>query len=88
MLRELPTLKDDRTKAEVYARIHDKKKKKHWIPLFAGVASLFLMVVLASSFIIEKKGTTSREDSGSSGKLSLSESKEMADLERKDSRVF
>lgn len=87
MLRELPTLKDDRTKAEVYARMHDKKKKKkkHWIPLFAGVASLFLMVVLASSFIIEKKGTTSREDSGSSGKLSLSESKEMADLERKDS---
>ncbi|MFE5427220.1 GerMN domain-containing protein [Peribacillus simplex] len=84
LLRELPKLKDDRTKAEVFSRIHDKKKKKHWIPLFAGVASLFLMVVLASSLIIEKKGTTSQEDSGSSGKLSLSENKEMADLERQD----
>ncbi len=65
MLRELPTLKDDRTKAECMREYMIKeKKKKHWIPLFAGVASLFLMVVLASSFIIEKKGTTSREDSG------------------------
>lgn len=84
MLRELPKLKDDRTKAEVFARIHDKKKKKHWIPLFVGVASLFLMAVLASSLIIDKKGTTSQEDSGSSGKLSISENKEMADLERQD----
>ncbi|MGE7905634.1 GerMN domain-containing protein [Peribacillus sp. NPDC094092] len=82
MLRELPKLKDDRTKADVFARIHDKKKKKHWIPLFAGVASLFLMVVLASSLIIEKEGNTSQEDSR--GKLSLSENKEMADFERQD----
>ncbi|MGZ9818520.1 hypothetical protein ACXM0N_21975 [Peribacillus simplex] len=84
MLRELPKLKDDRTKAEVFARIHEKKRKKHWIPLIAGVASLFLMVVLGSSIIIEKKGTTSQEGSGSSGKLSISENKEMADFERKD----
>lgn len=84
MLRELPKLKDDRTKAEVFAKIHDKKKKKHWIPLITGVASLFLMVVLASSLIIEKKGTTSQEGSGSSGKLSLSENKETADHERQD----
>ncbi|MED3911113.1 hypothetical protein FQP34_10550 [Peribacillus simplex] len=84
MLRELPKLKDDRTKAEVFARIHEKKRKKHWIPLIAGVASLFLMVVLASSIIIEKKGTTSQEGSGSSGKLSISENKEMADLEQQD----
>ncbi|MDQ0883333.1 hypothetical protein [Peribacillus sp. V2I11] len=84
MLRELPKLKDDRTKAEVFAKIHNKKRTKHWIPLIAGVASLFLMVVLASSIIIEKKGTTSQEGSGSSGKLSISENKEMADLERQD----
>ncbi|ASS96354.1 GerMN domain-containing protein [Peribacillus simplex] len=84
MLRELPKLKDDRTKAEVFARIHEKKRKKHWIPLIAGVASLFLMVVLASSIIIDKKGTTSQEGSGSSGKLSISENKEMADLEQQD----
>ncbi|MFF2497708.1 hypothetical protein [Peribacillus sp. NPDC058075] len=84
MLRELPKFKDDRTKAEVFARVHDKKRKKHWIPLIAGVASLFLMVVLASSLIIEKKGTTSQEGSGSSGKLSLSEDKETADRERQD----
>ncbi|MFJ7510171.1 hypothetical protein ACIQW7_11985 [Peribacillus simplex] len=84
MLRELPKLKDDRTKAEVFARIHEKKRKKHWIPLIAGVASLFLMVVLGSSIIIEKKGTTSQEGSGSSGKLSISENKEMADFERQD----
>ncbi|CAH0221841.1 MULTISPECIES: hypothetical protein [Peribacillus] len=84
LLRELPKFKDDRAKAEVFARIHDKKRKKHWIPLIAGFASLFLMVVLASSLIIEKKGTTSQEDSGSSGKLSLSENKETADHERQD----
>ncbi|WP_148358737.1 GerMN domain-containing protein [Peribacillus simplex] len=84
MLRELPKLKDDRTKAEVFARIHENKRKKHWIPLIAGVASLFLMVVLASSIIIDKKGTTSQEGSGSSGKLSISENKEMADLEQQD----
>ncbi|MBO0999105.1 hypothetical protein IOC57_15325 [Bacillus sp. SD075] len=83
MLRELPKLKDDRTKAEVFAKIDDKKRKKNWIPLIAGAASLFLLVVLASSLIIEKKGTTNQEG-GSSGKLSISENKEMADIERED----
>lgn len=55
MLRELPKLKDDRTKAEVFAGIHDKKRKKHWMPLIAGVTSLFLLVAFASSLIIGKK---------------------------------
>ncbi|MGE7184790.1 hypothetical protein ACQKKK_12560 [Peribacillus sp. NPDC006672] len=82
MLRELPKLKDDRTKAEVFARIHDKKRKKHWIPLIAGVASLFLLVAFASSLIIGKKGTTSQEETGSTGKLSISENKEMTGHER------
>ncbi|MGG0847546.1 hypothetical protein [Peribacillus simplex] len=87
MLRGLPKLKDDRTKAEVYARIHDNKRKKHWIPLIASVASLFLMVVLASALIIGNKGTTREEDSGGNGKLSISENKEMADQERQNANI-
>ncbi|MGG4265264.1 hypothetical protein [Peribacillus simplex] len=82
MLRELPKLKDDRTKAEVFARIYDKKRKKHWMPLIAGVASLFLLVVFASSLIIGKKGTTSQEEIGGNGKLSISENKESTEHER------
>jgi hypothetical protein len=82
MLRELPKLKDDRTKAEVFAGIHDKKRKKHWMPLFAGVTSLFLLVAFASSLIIGKKGTTSQEETGSNGKFSISENKEMTEHER------
>lgn len=39
MLRELPKMKDDRTKAEVMAGIYDKKKKKRSLHLLAGVAS-------------------------------------------------
>ncbi|AMM93720.1 GerMN domain-containing protein [Peribacillus simplex] len=82
MLRELPKLKDDRTKAEVFAGIHDKKRKKHWMPLIAGVTSLFLLVAFASSLIIGKKGTTSQEETGSNGKFSISENKEMTEHER------
>ncbi|MFP3508559.1 hypothetical protein SB775_02605 [Peribacillus sp. SIMBA_075] len=82
MLRELPKLKDDRTKAEVFAGIHDKKRKKHWMPLIAGVTSLFLLVAFASSLIIGKKGTTSQEETGSNGKFSISENKETTEHER------
>ncbi|MGY3313756.1 hypothetical protein ACV242_002252 [Peribacillus simplex] len=82
MLRELPKLKDDRTKAEVFAGIHDKKRKKHWMPLIAGVTSFFLLVAFASSLIIGKKGTTSQEETGSNGKFSISENKEMTEHER------
>ncbi|CAH0182332.1 Anti-sigma-X factor RsiX [Peribacillus sp. Bi96] len=87
MLRELPKVKDDRSKAEVFARIHDKKRKKHWLPLIAGVASLFLMVVLASSIITGKEGTTSQEDSSKSGKLSISESKEMSESKQQGANI-
>ncbi|MDW7616474.1 hypothetical protein SC499_17480 [Peribacillus simplex] len=82
MLRELPKLKDDRTKAEVFAGIHDKKRKKHWMPLIAGVTSLFLLVAFASSLIIGKKGTTSQEETCRNGEFSISENKEMTEHER------
>lgn len=86
MLHQLPKVQDKRTKDEVYARIHNKKRKKQWFPLIVGVASLFLMVVLASSLIIGKEGTTSKEES-SDKKLAVSELKSLPDHEQQDSKV-
>ncbi|MGE7878302.1 hypothetical protein [Peribacillus muralis] len=81
MLRELPRVTDDRTKAEIMVGIEDKKKKKkkHSLHLMAGVASLFLMIVLASALMTGKEGEVSQEKSDSNRKLSVSESKESAD---------
>lgn len=86
MLHQLPKVKDKRTKDEVYAGIHNKKRKKQWFPLIVGVASLFLMVVLASSLIIGKEGTTSKEES-SDKKLAVSELKSLPDHEQQDAKV-
>ena len=79
MLRELPKMKDDRTKAEVMAGIYDKKKKKRSLHLLAGVASLFLMIVVASALMTGKDGGVGPEKSDGSRKLSVTESKESAD---------
>ncbi|KON69928.1 hypothetical protein AKG34_15040 [Peribacillus butanolivorans] len=87
MLHQLPKVKDKRTKDEVFAGIHNKKRKKQWFPLIVGVASLFLMVVLASSLIIGKEGTTSKEESSDNGKLAVSELKRLPDHEQQDTKV-
>ncbi|MGG0284550.1 hypothetical protein ABEY41_05375 [Peribacillus butanolivorans] len=87
MLHQLPKVQDKRTKDEVYAGIHNKKRKKQWFPLIVGVASLFLMVVLASSLIIGKEGTTSKEEGSDNGKLAVSELKSLPDHEQQDAKV-
>ncbi|WP_285766267.1 hypothetical protein [Peribacillus sp. SI8-4] len=79
MLRELPKVKDHRNKAEVMAGIYRKKKKKRSLQLLAGVASLCLMIVVASVLMIGKGREVSQEKSDGSRKLSVSESKESAD---------
>lgn len=83
MLRQLPQIKDKRSKEEVVVGIDNKKRKrriKQWIPLIAGIASLFIMMIIGSSLITEKEEYSSQtEEIIGNGKLATNESEILRD---------
>lgn len=62
VLGKLPTIKDRRSKSEVYrsvkAHMHEPAPRKpKWFPALAAVVSVLLLVVLSFSLVNEMKGT-------------------------------
>ena len=82
MLRKLPQVKDNRSKKAVYSGIDGKQRKrriKKWIPLIAGLASLF-MIIIASALNTGKEDSEEKKvDIQSNGKLAISESEIIMD---------
>ncbi|WP_057914333.1 hypothetical protein [Peribacillus muralis] len=87
MLRELPKLKDNRTKEEVMAGIYAKKKKKRSLQLIAGIASLFLMIVFASAIWMGREYEVSQGEQESNRKLSVPESEQSSDYEGRGAKT-
>lgn len=87
LLRQLPEVKDKRSKKEVFSRIEGKQRrnrKKLWIPRIVGIASLFLMMIIGSSLMIGKDESQEQEvNSHGNGKLAISESKIILDKQEK-----
>lgn len=69
MLREFPTIKDERPKEEVFQRLNQKpsvkKKPKRWLPLLVAALAFITVGILVAS-IISQNGTDSAQYSGSS----------------------
>ncbi|CAH0345586.1 hypothetical protein [Bacillus sp. CECT 9360] len=62
LLQKLPDVKDKRSSQEIYQNIElriNKKRRSNWVPLFATVAALFVLTVLASSFMLNSENSTS-----------------------------
>ncbi|ATP42376.1 hypothetical protein CSE16_05755 [Solibacillus sp. R5-41] len=65
LLKQTPKITDDRSKDEIFQRLKESdafdshteqqpvivKKKMHWRPLIASIASLFVLVFIASTFL-------------------------------------
>ena len=83
MLRKLPQVKDNRSKKAVYSGIDSKQRKsriKQWIPLIAGLASLFIMMIIVSALMTGKDESEEQEAAiHGNGKLALSESETIMD---------
>ena len=83
LLRQLPQVKDKRSKKEVFAGIEGKQRRnriKQWIPLIVGIASLFLMMILGSSLMIGKDESKEKEvNRHGNGKMAVSESEIILD---------
>ncbi|RFU69058.1 hypothetical protein [Bacillus sp. V59.32b] len=64
LLQNLPQVKDKRSSQEIYQNIElriNKKRRSNWVPLFATVAALFVLTVLASSFMLNSENSTSED---------------------------
>ena len=83
MLHKLPQVKDNRSKKAVYSGIDGKQRKRRmnkWIPLIAGLASLFLMIIIASALKTEKEDSEEKKVGiHGYGKLATSESEIIMD---------
>jgi hypothetical protein len=67
LLRNLPTITDKRTPDGIYRNVQLKQKRKkrklNWIPLDTAAVSLFLLSILAASWITDRNHSSSYESS-------------------------
>lgn len=92
MLRSMPKIEDKRSAAEVEQALQVKYRRKHrkqWKPLIVGIASLFLIIILSSTFLQNDRIENKEEslDSFSLSKMEESASSEEQTSIMKDNEI-
>mgnify|MGYP003446380123 FL=1 len=73
LLRKLPKIEDNRSVNQIFTSLEfaeRRKKRFHWMPLFASAVAIFIVSIIASSFIL---GNNSNDEN-----FSMSQDSEMA----------
>ena len=59
LLRKLPKIEDNRSVNQIFDSLEFAKRRKkriHWTPLFASAVAIFIVSIIASSFIFDNNG--------------------------------
>ncbi|RFU65576.1 GerMN domain-containing protein [Peribacillus glennii] len=88
LLRNLPDIKDKRNPGDIYQRIglrEGKERRRNWVPFLAAVSALFLLAVLASTYITgQKEMATKGENMEQKAADNDSQSEKAASVDEQD----